>query len=51
MELVQNCHVQKLTPLATPQTIKAELSPGKKSLETLLEGRNAVKSILQKQDI
>ncbi len=50
MKSVQNCHVKKLTPLATPQTIKAELPIQEKSLKTVLEGRSTVKHILQKQD-
>ncbi len=50
MKSVQNCHVKKLTPLAAPQTIKAELPIQEKSLKTVLEGRETVKRILQKQD-
>ena len=50
MKSIQNCHVQKLTPLATPQAIKAELPISEKSIKTVLEGRNTVKRILQKQD-
>ena len=50
MKSVQNCHVQKLTPLATPQTIKAKLPISEKSVKTVLEGRDTVKRILQKQD-
>ena len=50
MKSVQNCHVQKLTSLATPQTVKAELPIKEKSIKTVLEGRETVKRILQQQD-
>lgn len=50
MKSVQNCHVQRLIPLATPQAIKTELPISKSSIETVLEGRNTVKRILEKQD-
>lgn len=50
MESIQNCHVQKLTPIATPQTIKTELPISEKSIKTILKGRKTVKHILQKQD-
>lgn len=50
MELIQNYHVQKLTPLTTPQTLKTELPISEKSIQTVLKGRNTIKHILQKQD-
>ncbi|MDJ0570819.1 MAG: 3-deoxy-7-phosphoheptulonate synthase [Pleurocapsa sp. MO_192.B19] len=50
MQSVQNCHVQKSTPLATPQAIKAKLPISEKSLKTVLKGRDTVKRILQKRD-
>lgn len=50
MEYIQNCHVKKLSPIATPKQIKTELSISEKSIKTVLKGRQTVKNILQKQD-
>ena len=50
MEFIQNCHVEKLTPIATPQKVKTELPTSEKSVSTVLKGRETVKRILQRQD-
>ncbi len=50
MKIIQNCRVNKLSPLTAPQTIKKELPIDEKSIQTVLKGRKSIQNILEKKD-
>jgi 3-deoxy-7-phosphoheptulonate synthase len=50
MKIIQNCRINRLSPLTAPQTIKEELAVGERSIQTVLKGRKSIQNILEKKD-
>ena len=50
MERTQDLHIESLTPLVPPRELKEELPMTVAANRTVVEGRNAIKRILRKED-
>ena len=46
-EQVENIHIRELKPILSPYEVKSRYKPGKKSIETVTKGRNAIRSALK----
>ena len=47
---VDNLHVRELTPLASPEELKAQLPTPGQAIRTVAEAREAIRRILQRED-
>ena len=50
MEKIYNLHVKEIVNLTPPNEVKDAIRPTKTGIDTVLEGRQAVKNILEGKD-